>query len=41
MILQKKTYVQDLIKQDGEILKRLVVQKGGYIMMCGEWCYLL
>jgi len=35
---QKKTYVQDLIKQDGDMLKRLVLQKQGYIMMCGpDW----
>ena len=35
---QKKTYVQDLIKQDGDVLKRLVLQKQGYIMMCGpDW----
>ena len=34
----KKTYVQDLIKQDGDMLKRLVLQEKGYIMMCGpDW----
>eukprot|EP01047_Picozoa_sp_COSAG01_P005903 COSAG01_NODE_207_length_22017_cov_118.361164_26_plen_111_part_00 len=35
---QKKTYVQDLIKQDGDLLQRLVLQQQGYIMMCGpDW----
>jgi sulfite reductase alpha subunit-like flavoprotein len=34
----KKTYVQDLIKQDGDTLKRLIIQQQGYIMMCGpDW----
>ena len=34
----KKTYVQDLIKQDGDILQRLIRDNKGYLMMCGpDW----